>query len=374
MKILHIPNYYYPHIGGIEQTAHDIVNSLRDSNEQKVICFNSGKKTGTDEVDGIEVIRCGALIKVSSQALSLSYNKLLKKQFKNFEPEMVIFHFPNPFVAHFLLKRIKKHPNCKLIVWWHLDITRQKILGKLFKGQTKKLLNRADKIIATSPNYIKGSRFLKEFEQKCTVIPSCINENRLCITESTLRMAEEVRAQNKDKIICFAVGRHVEYKGYEYLIEASKNLDDNFKIFIGGTGKLTEKLKTLATSDKKIEFLGKLTDEEVKAYMYACDIYCFPSITKNEAFGLALAEAMFFGKPAVTFTIDGSRVNFVNLDKITGIEVENRNSDKYSEALKLLAENKDVRAKYGQAGYERVSELFTLAKFKENIIKLMADL
>ena len=79
MKILHIPNYYYPHIGGIEQTAHDIVNSLRDSNEQKVICFNSGKKTGTDEVDGIEVIRCGALIKVSSQALSLSYNKLLKK-------------------------------------------------------------------------------------------------------------------------------------------------------------------------------------------------------------------------------------------------------------------------------------------------------
>ena len=137
---------------------------------------------------------------------------------------------------------------------------------------------------------------------------------------------------------------------------------------------MTEKLKTLATSDKKIEFLGKLTDEEVKAYMYACDIYCFPSITKNEAFGLALAEAMFFGKPAVTFTIDGSGVNFVNLDKITGIEVENRNSDKYSEALKLLAENKDVRAKYGQAGYERVSELFTLAKFKENIIKLMADL
>lgn len=30
LKVLHVPNYYKPHIGGIEQTCHDIVESLKD--------------------------------------------------------------------------------------------------------------------------------------------------------------------------------------------------------------------------------------------------------------------------------------------------------------------------------------------------------
>ena len=44
-------------------------------------------------------------------------------------------------------------------MWWHLDITKQKLLKKLFRGQTLRLLKRADKIVATSPNYIEGSEF-----------------------------------------------------------------------------------------------------------------------------------------------------------------------------------------------------------------------
>ena len=40
-KILHIPNYFPPHIGGIEMTANDIVNSLKGKYEQKVICLRN---------------------------------------------------------------------------------------------------------------------------------------------------------------------------------------------------------------------------------------------------------------------------------------------------------------------------------------------
>lgn len=41
-KILQISNYQYPHIGGIEQVARDIADSLLDDKEieQKMICFN----------------------------------------------------------------------------------------------------------------------------------------------------------------------------------------------------------------------------------------------------------------------------------------------------------------------------------------------
>ena len=48
----------------------------------------------------------------------------------------------------------------------------------------------------------------------------------------------------------------------------------------------------------------------------------FPSITKNEAFGVVLAEAMYCYTPAITFTIEGSGVNWVNLHQVTGLEME----------------------------------------------------
>ena len=103
----------------------------------------------------------------------------------------------------------------------------------------------------------------------------------------------------------------------------------------------------------------------------ACDIYCFPSITKNEAFGLALADAMYYEKPAVTFTIPGSGVNYVSLDGVTGIEVENRNVEKYAEALKKLSTDKELRDQYGKAGKKRVIENFLDSQFRENINKQM---
>lgn len=366
-RILHISKYYYPFRGGTEQIAQDCVNAFREDCEQKVICFNHEADDVNDVVDDIEIIRCGCFAKIFSQSLSFSYRRRLKDVMNSFKPDVVIFHYPNPFVAALLLRIIPD--GCNLIVYWHLDIVKQRLVGKFFIGQNKRLIERADKLIATSPNYVKGSTWLSKKREKCIIVPNCINEGRLQKTNESEKLAHQIRANNKHKIICLAVGRHTEYKGFEYLIKASKLLDDSFQIFIAGEGELTEKLKKEAAGDKKIYFLGVVSDNELKAYLSAMDIYCFPSITKNEAFGLALAEGMYFAKPAVTFTIPGSGVNYVCLNGKDGIEVENRNVKKYAEALEKLAMNEALRKAYGEAGRKRVLENFLDSQFKENIRK-----
>ena len=342
-KILQISNYQYPHIGGIEQVARDIADSLLDDKEieQKMICFNEDaqdgnylchrKETMHDSVDGVEVIRCGCFAKVASQSLSFTYPSELKKVLKDFGPDIVILHYPNPFVSSFLLPMLPKIT--KFVLYWHLDITKQKILGKLFHGQTLHLLERADKVIATSPNYVDGSPYLSQFRAKCEVIPNCIRMERLTPTAAIYKKAELIRKENEGKILCFGVGRHVPYKGFTYLVKASKLLDDRFRIYIGGKGELTQSLKEEAKDDPKIQFLGRVSDEDMIAYYLACDIFCFPSITKNEAFGIALAEGMYFANPAVTFTIPGSGVNYVNLADVTGIECPNGDVRAYANAL-----------------------------------------
>lgn len=379
-KILQIVCSYFPRIGGIEQVARDISDALKDKPyEMKVICLNEDaesegmtcrrNETVHDTVDGIEVIRCGCIAKVASQLISPRYISELKKVMNSYKPDIVIFHYPNPFLAQFLLD-YKKRP-FKLVVYWHLDITKQKILGKLFHGQNLALIKRAYKIVGATIKHVEESAYTKYFGDKKYILPYAVNEERLIMTDADKAMSEEVRKKYSDKILCFFIGRHVPYKGLKYLVEASKYLDDRFHFVIAGAGPLTEELKEQATGDSKIEFVGRISNSEWRAYLKACDIFCFPSITRNEAFGLALAEAMYYEKPAVTFTIKGSGVNVVSINGETGIECPNGDAKAYAEALKKLADNKELCEEYGRNARERVLANFTFDKFTENVSELI---
>lgn len=368
-KILHVSKYYYPFKGGTEQIARDCVNALKGEYDQRVICFNEKNNDSIDMVDNVEIIRAGCFTKISSQGLSLSYPGLLKEVIHSFNPDIIVFHYPNPFVAHFLLKLIPN--NCRLIIYWHLDIVKQKILKQFFRRQNTKLLERANKLIATSPAYLEGSPYLSSVKDKCVIIPNCINTDRLQMTPRAKEMVDEIRRNNEGKTICFAAGRHTKYKGFEYLIQAAHLLDDSFRVYIAGSGEETKRLIRKAGNDNKIVFLGMLDDEELTAYYTAMDIFCFPSVTRNEAFGLSLAEAMYFGKPAVTFTIPGSGVNDVCLKDETGEEVLNRDVKKYGEAIEKLATDDNLRRKMGEIGKKRVKEHYLFESYQDKIVDVI---
>lgn len=383
-KVLQISKYYYPFLGGTEQVARDIAKALKhyEDVEQKIICFNEDAKvdgyvnhheeTVREEVDGVEVIRCGYVAKYASQALSTSYSKELKKVINGFDPDLIILHYPNPFVTYFLLRYIQ--PYCKLVVYWHLDITKQKILKHFFNGQNKKLIARSSKILGATPVHVNESAYSEIMGDKKYVLPYAIDEKRLVISDGEIKVAMEIRKKYEGKILGFFIGRHVPYKGLQYLLEASACMrGDKMHFLIAGTGELTQELKTLSANDSKVEFVGRVTDSQWRSYLYACDIFCFPSITRNEGFGLAQAEAMYYGKPVVTFTIPGSGVNFVNQSGVTGIECPNSDSKAYADALLKLANDPDLRQKMGDAGRQRVLDNFTEAQFVKNVGKLLDD-
>lgn len=383
-KILQISKYMYPFIGGIEQVARDIIHVLKDQDiEQKVICFNEDAQndeyicrkgeTVHDYIDDIEVVRCGYFLKISSQSLSVTYALELDRIMNEFKPDIIIFHYPNPFAAHLLLKYKKR--DFKLVLYWHLDITKQKILKKVFHRQNLSLINRADRIIGATPKHINDSEYSFYFGEKKSVLPYMINEKNLLITDVELKLAEKIKKKYSETLLGFFVGRHVPYKGLKYLIEASRKIQSGkIHFLIAGQGALTGELKLMAHGDTKIDFLGRISDSERRAYLYACDIICFPSITRNEAFGLALAEGMYYGKPAITFTIKGSGVNYVNLNNVTGIECPNRDSDAYARALELLCNDDQLRLRLGQNAQKRITQNFTEEHFRINIQNLIASL
>lgn len=363
-KILHISKFYYPYFGGIEDVVYNIVGKLRNQYEQRVICFNH-ERTGTIHTldNGVEIVRVNAPFIVASQPLSLSYIWQLKKEIQTYRPDVIHVHFPNPLIALYLMM-LNLH-QVKLIVHWHADVIGKSVLYKLYKPLERKVLQRADAIITTSPQYIEGSLPLQPFTNKIQILPNIVNEEKVALLSEEENEVQQIRERYAGKKIVLFMGRHVEYKGIRYLVQAAQWLDDNCVVLIGGTGELTQELKQQAQAlSDKIHFLGRLPSIEMKYHMYAATVFAFPSIDRREAFGVVLAEALYCGTPAVSFHIEGSGTIWVNQNGKTGIVVDTFDAKRYAEAINTLLRDEKLCRQYGAAAKLWVRDNFLKDKIQ----------
>ena len=368
LKILHSTNYYPPYVGGIGEVCYYIANSLVGKVEQKVVCTNDVNKRVVEQVHGVEVDRAKSICQIRRQQISIDLYPLLKKAFREFKPDILHLHMPNPLACGYILSMLP--PQVKVVLHWHSDIIGQPVIYPLFNRYEKKILERADKIIVTSPPYAKGSLPLQPYLNKVTLLQNIISKEKINITERVLKDAEDLKKKYGNKPIIFTIGRHVPYKGLTYLIEAEKMIKSDCVILIGGSGRLTEELKKQAEGRERIKFIGYLDDAAMLRHMCASSIFAFPSITKNEAFGIALAEAMYCGAVPVTFTIEGSGVNWVSPNGETGLEVPNSDAKAYAEAVEKLLSDKELLQKYSKNAHDRVDSMFTLDVIEPKIMDI----
>jgi glycosyltransferase involved in cell wall biosynthesis len=313
----------------------------------------------------VGVIRCGVMKKLFSQSLSFSFYRELKRVFKEFEPDIVHFHAPNPLVSVYLLQMLP--PQTSLILHWHADIIEQDFLYTFYCLIEKRLLKRSNKILITSPAYVSKSKALLPWHNKLVVVPNTVNVGKLQKQRGDDEAIQKLKGLYEGKKIIFTFGRHVPYKGLKYLIEAVPLITDKAVIIIAGRGPLTKDLKRQAAAFSSVRFIDRLDNDELRHYLYAADLFAFPSITRNEAFGIALAEAMYCGLPSVTFTIPGSGVNWVCLDKETGLELENGNVQALAGAINKILEDSFLRKKLGINASLRVKKYFVADAIKDSM-------
>jgi rhamnosyl/mannosyltransferase len=368
MRILHISKYYHPYVGGVENVCKYLADHSA-GHEVAVVCFNEGRANSVDIVDGIKVYRVGVFFHIARQAVSWRYQTVLRHVIRDFCPDLIQFHWANPFPAAIMLPLIPKQT--KLLIYWHMDILKQHRLYSLVRPIERRLLQRADMITVTSPQYKEYSVPLQPFSEKVRIVPNGIDDTKL--VPPSQKELQSIRDMYDGKDIVLFVGRHILYKGLSYLIEAEKYVKSDCVFVIAGDGPLTQQLKNSCQSDR-VFFVGKLSDEMLKRYLYASSVFAFPSITKNEAFGMALAEAMYCNTPAVTFTIPGSGVNWVNLDGVTGIEVPNGDVEAFAGAIDKLLTDDNLAKTYSEAAHQRVAELFTVGKMMEEMEKCYKEL
>jgi len=350
LSVLQVGKFYPPYAGGIETHLEDLCTQLHSFADVRIIVANTDRRTVTERVAGMTVHRVGTITNLARAPISLGMVAAIRRS----PAHIVHIHWPNPAAV---LAYLASGHTGRLVITYHSDIVRQKFAASLFHPILKLVMARCAAVISTSRNYLDTSPVLRQFRERCHVIPYGITAGKLAAPDH--EMVESLRREHGPRIV-LAVGRLVYYKGFEYLIRAMRSV--NARALIVGDGPLRENLKKLAAScgvADRVVFVGEKQGKDLVSYFHAADVFTLPSIARSEAFGIVQLEAMACGKPVVNTQLD-SGVPSVSLDGITGLTVPPADSESLASALNRLLDNDDLRRRYGEEGRRRVEREFTL--------------
>lgn len=102
------------------------------------------------------------------------------------------------------------------------------------------------------------------------------------------------------------VGRHEARKGLGVLLAALAHLPRQVRIWVVGDGPETHRLQAEVAGDPRVEWLGRLIEEEKAQRLRGADVLCAPSLG-GESFGMVLLEGMAAHTPIVASDLPGYR-------------------------------------------------------------------
>jgi phosphatidylinositol alpha-mannosyltransferase len=107
-----------------------------------------------------------------------------------------------------------------------------------------------------------------------------------------------------DRPTIFFCGRHEPRKGLAVLLESLSQLPADIRCWVASDGPETAQLKARYAGDTRIEWLGRLSEDEKISRLAGASVFCAPSI-HGESFGVVLIEAMAAGTPIVSTDLAG---------------------------------------------------------------------
>jgi len=169
--------------------------------------------------------------------------------------------------------------------------------------------DRPDLVLANSG--FVARRIRKYFRRESLVIPPPVNTGRFHVSK-----------EHGDYFLM--VGRLIAYKRFDIAVEAFTRLGIPLKI--AGRGPELSRLQKMAGPN--IEFLGRVSDEDLSRYYAECRAFIFP---QEEDFGIVAMEALSSGRPVIAYR--GGDIEERIEDGVSGLFFDRQTPEAVMEAV-----------------------------------------
>jgi L-malate glycosyltransferase len=217
--------------------------------------------------------------------------------------------------------------------------------------------------ITVNSSYMKRQLelFYPECHAKIRVIPMGINPEKYYMGKFS-----DLKKKYQAKNIILSVGRLIDWKGTIFLIDAMPMvLKDNPEtiLLIAGSGpekeSLIRRVQELSL-ERKVLFLGVVSNEDLLSYYHSADVFVLPSINKGgktEALGVVLLEAIASGCPVIGSNVGG--IGDIIIDGENGFLVSERDPTALAEKISLLLADSELREKFRRNGFTHIEKKFS---------------
>lgn len=303
-----------------------------------------------------------------------AYRKI-KQIIQEFQPDIVHTHAAK---AGALGRKAAKSCGVPVIVHTFHGHVFHSYFGKaktwIYKIIERRLAKLSTGIVAISPIQKEELSSIHSIcnADKIKVIP--LGFDLMKFQENLLEKRTETRKKwnlDEEEVAVAIVGRLAPIKNHHLFLDVIELLAEKgikARYFIVGDGQEKTSIEKRAQElenkyDLKIELTSWIKD--IATFNAGMDIICLSS--DNEGTPVSLIEAQASGVPVISTDVGG--VKDILEEGETGFIVPRKDSKAFSEKLQLLIENKEIRNKMSQNGWNFVRDKFhytTLVKNMEN--------
>ncbi len=363
INLVNTPDYVkaYAH-GGTEIAAYNLaIHMAKRGNEIDVFTTSIDSSDSLEIYPNMRIHRHATSFKIASANASF---KLIYKPL-NYDLDIIHAHSPIPY-SDLPALLYAKRKNVPFLLTYQFDgqetggsFMRNIGVSVYNKFFINKVLDSAKVIIATTESYANESPFLKHYKDKIVIIPNGINIEEVTTTSTQEECRTKLGLPLDTQIILF-FGSLVPYKGPDILLKAFKIVKKEFpkvKLIFAGRGQMLDELRNLSKKfdlEDEVIFLGFVEEEKKPMYYKASDIFCLPSTTMAESFGIVNLEAMASGIPIVGSNLGG--IPDIVKNGENGLLAKPGDHRSLADALLCLLKNGDLRKKMGNNGMNLVKD------------------
>ncbi|WP_200938674.1 glycosyltransferase family 4 protein [Modestobacter sp. Leaf380] len=298
--------YYAPYVSGLTEAARIVAEGLAARGRRVVVVTTRHDSTlpETEVLNGVRVVRTPVVARLGKGVISPAFPLAVARHARRAR----VLNLHMPLLEAGAITALVRHT--PTVLTYQCDVSMSdnrvdRLQQRVMDWSSASAMRASAVVVPSSDDYADHSRVRAAMQGKTHAIsPACLDR----------RGGAPSFRDGHGPHVGF-VGRIVEEKGLEHLVEGFRMLEDpSARLLIAGDhtkiagGSVVDRVRRAVGEDPRVRLLGFLPDERLADLYASLDVFALPSVNSFEAFGIVQVEAMMTGVPSIASDIPGVRV------------------------------------------------------------------